>query len=315
MFERGEDTGDAPGEYQLWVEREHLDKVFPMPAGFHHVRTNKDGVLAIVTGMGTAKASASIMALGLDARFDLSKAYWLIAGIGGGDPADVSLASGIWVERIVDGDLSYELDGRDIPQDWPTGFVPLGSRTPYQLPTSPESAGNLFTLNLPLVRWAYNLTKDMSLPDSPRLRASRARFAAFPAALRPPFITRGDTVSASTFWHGTRLDEWANSWTRYFTAGTGNYMVSAMEDAGTLQALTFLGKAGHVDINRILVFRTVSNFDREAPGSTPAEGLRTMFEPQYSAMSEALETAQRAGSVVVRYLVSHWSDSRAQIPR
>ena len=22
MFERGEDTGDAPGEYQLWVERE-----------------------------------------------------------------------------------------------------------------------------------------------------------------------------------------------------------------------------------------------------------------------------------------------------
>ena len=26
MFERGEDTGDAPGEYQLWVEREHLDQ-------------------------------------------------------------------------------------------------------------------------------------------------------------------------------------------------------------------------------------------------------------------------------------------------
>jgi purine nucleoside permease len=25
MFERGEDTGDTPGEYQLWVEREHLD--------------------------------------------------------------------------------------------------------------------------------------------------------------------------------------------------------------------------------------------------------------------------------------------------
>jgi len=25
MFERGEDAGDTPGEYQLWVEREHLD--------------------------------------------------------------------------------------------------------------------------------------------------------------------------------------------------------------------------------------------------------------------------------------------------
>ena len=27
MFEQGADTGDAPGEYQYWVEREHLDTV------------------------------------------------------------------------------------------------------------------------------------------------------------------------------------------------------------------------------------------------------------------------------------------------
>ena len=27
MFERGADTGDMPGEFQLWVEREHLDQV------------------------------------------------------------------------------------------------------------------------------------------------------------------------------------------------------------------------------------------------------------------------------------------------
>src|SRR6202171_3470263 len=76
MFERGEDTGDTPGEYQLWVEREHLDQVIPLLAGYHHVRMNKDGVLGMVTGVGTAKAAASIMALGLDPRFDLSKAYW-----------------------------------------------------------------------------------------------------------------------------------------------------------------------------------------------------------------------------------------------
>jgi len=41
MFERGEDTGDTPGEYQLWVEREHLDQIIPLPAGYHHVRLNK----------------------------------------------------------------------------------------------------------------------------------------------------------------------------------------------------------------------------------------------------------------------------------
>src|SRR3981189_873314 len=82
MFERGEDTGDTPGEYQLWVEREHLDQILPLPAGYHHVPLNKDGVLGILTGVGTAKAAASVMAVGLDSRFDLSKAYWLVAGIG-----------------------------------------------------------------------------------------------------------------------------------------------------------------------------------------------------------------------------------------
>src|SRR5271155_3943413 len=87
MFEPGEDTGDTPGEYQLWVEREHLDQIIELPAGYHHVRMNKDGVLGMLTGVATAKAAASVMALGLDPRFDLTKAYWIVAGIGGGDPA------------------------------------------------------------------------------------------------------------------------------------------------------------------------------------------------------------------------------------
>src|SRR6267378_3564746 len=120
MFERGEDTGDVPGEFQLWVEREHLDQVLPLPAGYHHVRMNQDGVLGMLTGVATAKAAASVMALGLDPRFDLTKAYWLIAGIGGGDPADVSLGSAVWANHVIDGDIGYEIDAREIPQNWPT---------------------------------------------------------------------------------------------------------------------------------------------------------------------------------------------------
>src|SRR5260370_36603445 len=79
MFERGEDTGDTPGEYQLWVEREHLDQIIPLPAGYHHVRLNKDGVLGILTGVGTAKAAASVMAFALDPPFDLSTAHSLLS--------------------------------------------------------------------------------------------------------------------------------------------------------------------------------------------------------------------------------------------
>jgi purine nucleoside permease len=86
MFERGADTGDEPGEFQYWVERTKLDRVLPFPQGYHDLRMNRDGVLGVLTGVGTARAAASIMALGLDPRFDLRKSYWLVAGIAGVDP-------------------------------------------------------------------------------------------------------------------------------------------------------------------------------------------------------------------------------------
>src|SRR5580692_11422173 len=140
-FERGEDTGDTPGEYQLWVEREHLDQVLALPAGYHHVRMNKDGILGMLTGVATAKAAASVMALGLDPRFDLTKAYWMIAGIGGGDPADVSLGSAVWANHVIDGDIAYEIDAREIPPDWPTGMVPLRKAKPYEQPIKGQLDG------------------------------------------------------------------------------------------------------------------------------------------------------------------------------
>lgn len=314
MFEAGEDTGDTPGEYQLWVEREHLDRVLPLAAGYHHVRLNQDGVLGLLTGVGTARAAASVMALGLDPRFDLSKAYWIVAGIGGGDPADVSLGSAVWSDRVVDGDLAYEIDARDIPSDWPTGYVPLQHAVPYEQPVRGGATGEIYTLNSGLVAWAYHLTRDVPLADTPGIRAYRSRFTGFPNAMRPPFVARGDDISAGTFWHGARMDQWANAWVRYFSHGAGNFMVSAMEDTGTMQALTFLSAAGRVDINRVLVLRTVSNYDREPPGSTPAESLAQMAKGNYPAYRESLEAAETVGDTVVRDIVGHWPDREFHVP-
>jgi purine nucleoside permease len=313
MFERGEDTGDTPGEFQLWVEREHLDQILPLPSGYHHVRMNKDGVLGMVTGVGTAKAAASVMALGLDPRFDLTKAYWIVAGIGGGDPADVSVGSAVWADHIVDGDLAFEIDARQIPVSWTTGYVPLRKGTPYEQPSHDEY-GESYTLNPALVGWAFHITQDVALADSDALRKSRARFAGFPNAVKPPFVARGDVMAASTFWHGSKMDEWANEWTRYYTGGKGNYMVAGMEDSGTLQALTFLNAAERVDLHRVLVLRTVSNYDREAPGVAAAESLQEMVSGNYSAYMPALEAAQIVGDKVVRDLVEHWAERESAIP-
>ncbi len=313
MFERGEDTGDTPGEFQLWVEREHLDQVFDVPAAYHHVRMNKDGVMAMLTGVATARAAASVMAVGLDPRFDFSKAYWIVAGIGGGDPADVSLGSAVWADHVIDGDLAYEIDAREIPKDWSTGYIPLRMATPYEQPAkNAESA--MYTLDPDLVRWALNLTRNVSLADSDDLRKFRARFTGFPNAMKPPFVTEGDTISGSTFWHGALLDKWANDWTRYFTGGKGNYMIAGMEDTGTMQALTFLSQAGRVDLRRVLVLRTVSNYDRQPPGSTAASSLKDMATYNYSAYMPALEAAETVGDKVVRDLIEHWADGESNIP-
>ena len=313
MFERGEDTGDVPGEFQLWVEREHLDQVLELPAGYRHLRMNKDGVLGMVTGVGTAKAAASVMALGLDPRFDLSKAYWVVAGIGGGDPADVSLGSAVWCDSVVDGDLSFEIDARQIPEKWPTGYVPLRKGSPYETPAVSDY-GEVYALNRDLVAWALHLTESVQLADSEKLQQSRARFPGFPNALKPPFVTQGATVSAGTFWHGSKLDEWANAWVRYFTAGKGNYMVAAMEDTGTMQALTFLSRAGRVDLQRVLVLRTVSNYDREPPGTSAADSLQEMVSGNYSAYLPSLEAAEVVGDTVVRNIVEHWAERETTVP-
>jgi purine nucleoside permease len=313
MFERGEDTGDTPGEYQYWVEREHLEQLMPLPGGYHHVRMNKDGVLGILTGVGTAKAAATVMAVGLDPRFDLSKAYWVVAGIGGGDPADVSLGTAVWVDRVVDGDLAYEIDARQIPESWATGYVPLRRGTPYELPAVVDY-DEVYTLDAGLTAWALQLTKDVPLADSESLQKSRARFAGFANAVKPPFVTVGAELSSSTFWHGSKMNEWANAWTSYYTGGKGNYKVCAMEDSGTLQALKFLGQAGRVDGKRVLVLRTVSNYDREPPGANVAESLQAMVSGNYSAYFPALEAAERVGDKVVREIVEHWSERELTIP-
>src|ERR1700733_1220203 len=165
MFERGADTGDQPGELQYWVEREKLDRVIPFPQGYHDLRMNGDGVLAVLTGVGTAKAASTIMALGMDPRFDLTKAYWIVAGIAGIDPADGSLGSAAWAEWVVDGDIGYEIDAREIPKDWKTGYVPLRKSTPYELPLITPNNGEAYHLNASLVDWAFRLTQNVPLLD------------------------------------------------------------------------------------------------------------------------------------------------------
>jgi purine nucleoside permease len=312
MFEVGNDTGDAPGELQYWVERDHLDRSYPLPAGYHALRMNDEGEMAVLTGQGTAHAAATIMALGLDPRFDLSHAYWLIAGIAGGSPDRVSLGSAAWARWVVDGDLGYEIDPREMPSDWPTGYIPLRKTKPFEAPAAPLD-GQLYELNAGIAMWAFGLTRTTPLPDSDKLKEVRGHFDGA-AAQNPPMVLMGDEVSSSTYWHGKLSDAWAAEWMRYFTDGKGEFATTAMEDTGTLQSLRFLANAGRVDWNRILVLRTVSNFDQQPRGMSAADSLAHQRIGSYSAYLPSLESAYTIGHAVVHELLGQWSKYGAQVP-
>lgn len=305
MFEPGEDTGDVPGEFQLWVEREALDRVIPFPQGFRNLRTNADGsVLAIVTGIGTARSAASVMALGSDPRFDLRQSYWLIAGIAGIDPRDGTIGSAAWAEWIVDGDLAHEIDPREAPPEWSTGYLPLRKSKPYEQPRAQEDTGEVFHLNARLTTWAYELTRTIELMDTEGMAERRKAYVGYPEALKKPVVMRGDTLSAMTYWHGERMNAWANAWVEYHTDGRGNYVTTAMEDTGTAQALTWLTKAGRANFQRLLCLRTASNFDMQWPGATADQSLSGEKLAAYSAYRPALDAAHRVGSKVVHAILA-----------
>lgn len=301
------DASPVPGEIRKWRQGLGLDRELPFPHGYQALYSNGEGILGIVTGMGSVRAAASIMALGMDPRFDLTRAFWLISGVAGVDPARTSLGSVVLPEWVVDGNLAHEIDPRETPAEWPDGLVAIGKTTPYELPRAARFNGDdgiVFRLNAALVAWAFELTKEIELVDRANMAARRRQFEPAATAHRAPHVVRGDELSSATFWHGRLLSERARRWMDYQTEGLGDYAMTAMEDTGTLQSLTFLAAAGRVDFARVLIARAASNFDRQRPGITAAESLEETNVTTYSAYLPALENAYRVGSRIVAALLA-----------
>jgi len=144
----------------------------------------------------------------------------------------------------------------------------------------------------------------------------KAARASYPEdnARRAPFVLKGDTLSSGTFWHGKLLNDWAVDWVRYETEGKGYFATTAMEDTGSLQSLTLLAHAGRVDLKRVLVLRTASNYDMPPPGVTAAENLARTKLGQYSAYVPSLDAAWKVGNAVVEELLRNWAKYRVELP-
>ena len=311
-FEVGNDTGDVPGEFQLWVEREHLDEVVDFPGGVHPLRTNREHtVLGMVSGTTLVNATASTMALGLDPRFDLTRAYVLINGIAGVDPQVASMGSAAWASYVV-GDVARELDGKDVPADWPYGWFPVGAHgpNPPEVPKAPWTRTNLYVLNGKLARWAYEQTKGLKLEDDAKVGTFRAEYTGYPEAQKPPFVLMGDTFASDYYWHGAVMTQFARDWVKLFTAGKGVFVMTEMEDSGFMGAIERLAAMKRVDHERVMVLRSGSNYSMPRPGHAAVESL-TM---PYIGSRVAFESAWLCGSTVLHKLLEDWKVTEGVVP-
>jgi purine nucleoside permease len=314
-FEIGQDTGDRAGEYQAWAEV--MPTKLPFPMGFRELRYDSaKQALLLSTGVGTNRAAASTIALGLDPRFDLSKAYWMIAAIAGVNPNEGSLGSAAWIGDVIDSDYGYAVDPREAPKGWTTGQFPRDRSAPYQMPRSPETSYNLFPLNKGLRDWAYKLTADVKLKDTAGLQTMRATYTGFPEAMKPPHVMIGDEITGQTFWHGALLNAHFEKWAKYWAGDQSRFVMTAMEDSGVIGAIKMLHKTGRADPDRVLVLRTASNYSMPSPASGlgAAESLNSENKGGYSGLQPSLDAAFIVGGKVVDEITGHWDRYADVIP-
>jgi purine nucleoside permease len=201
--------------------------------------------------------------------------------------------------------LQYEFDAREIPLNFPTGYVPQGAEKPGQYPGTLYGT-EVFELNANLRDIAAAFAKKAKLVDSSDARAYRARFqnSGFKAATRSPEVISCDVATADVFYSGTLLGEAFENLTTLITNGTSSYCMSAQEDNATLEALLRAASRGAVDFARIIVMRTASDFDRPPPGISAVENLLSGFTD--GAFPPALANLYLAGNVVVKEILKGW---------
>jgi purine nucleoside permease len=297
-----------------WVAALHPTREIAVPGlsgDYPLVRCNAEAVCQMTTGMGHANAAASVMALLYSGLFDLHRTYFLIAGIAGIDPARGSIGSVAWARYAVDVGIAHEIDARDLPRGWRDGYFGILTDAPDKKPKL-EYRTEVYRLDEVLLQKALSLSHQIPLEDSDDVRAYRARYKASPAN-QPPQVTQCDTASGDTWWAGQRLGEHARHWTALLTDGEGIYCTTQQEDNATLNALTRGAHSGLLDLKRVAVLRSGSDFDRPYANQNALDGLRAQL-----ALPGAIRIASgnlvRAGLPLVDAIAQHWDQWQGGVP-
>ncbi|MFD1557370.1 purine-nucleoside phosphorylase [Paraburkholderia silviterrae] len=301
-------------EGQVWLD--HLgpwqDVTVPgLSPDYPAVHCNRQDICVMTTGMGHANAAASIMALTFSPRFDLRHTYFMVAGIAGIDPLQGTVGSAAWANWLVDFGIQWEIDGREIPPGWNTGYLGINTTGPTQKPPL-DYRTEVFQLNPALSNAAFALSRNVTLSDDAQAQAARAKYSYAPAN-RPPTVIQCDTLAGDTWWSGTDIGERARQWTKILTDGKGTYCTTQQEDNATFEALTRAASVHRVDLSRVAVLRAGSDFDRPYAGQSSADNL--LNYASQGGFTIAIDNLFLAGNPLVQDIVKHWGEWREGVPQ
>jgi purine nucleoside permease len=297
-----------------WLEALRPTREIRVPglsSDYPFVKCRADAVCEMTTGMGHASAAASMMAVMYSGAFDLRRTYFIVAGIAGIDPKRGTLGSVAWARYLVDSGIAHEIDAREMPRGWQSGYFGILTDGPGQVPRF-DYRTEVFRLDEALLQKALSLSASAALEDSEDLRAYRRHYPEAPAN-QPPSVIQCDTLSADTWWSGNLLGEHARRWTRLLTGGKGVYCNSQQEDNATLNAITRGSQSGLVDLERIAVLRSGSDFDRPYPRQGVLESLRAQRALPGAARVSAVNLVH-AGMPLVEAIAQHWEVWREGVP-
>ncbi|CCC05583.1 unnamed protein product [Sordaria macrospora k-hell] len=270
--------------------------------------TADHSVCQLTAGEGEINAAASAMALVLSDKFNLTQTYFAVGGIAGVNPKYSTLGGVALSRYVIQVTLQYELDAREKPDNFSTGYFAYGTEGPSEYPASIYGT-EVFEVNDALRDAAYGFAQKAELSDSPAVAEYRAKYreagAEYAAATELPTVVKCDTATSDVYYTGTLLSEAFEAVSQVWTNGTGEYCMSAQEDNAVLEVLVRGAIQGLVDFSRVLVIRTGSDFDRPPPNVTAYQHL---LEDQ-NGFSTAVANLGKAGAEIVRGILQGWEQT------
>ncbi|APA12477.1 hypothetical protein sscle_09g072470 [Sclerotinia sclerotiorum 1980 UF-70] len=277
---------------------------------FPQVHCTADGeICQVITGEGEINAAVTINSIAYSPLFDLTKTYFLIAGIAGVSPKVATIGSVTFARYAVSVALQYEMDAREIPSNWTTGYWPQGATSPTD--NVVEIYGTeVFEVNEALRQIAMSFARTAILNDTADAMSYRALYGAteaFALGGQAPSVVACDTATSDVYFTGELLADAFENTTSIWTNGSGIYCTTQQEDNATLEALLRAATNKLVDFSRIIIMRTASDFDRPHAGQSILDNLFL----QNQGYDPSIKNIYLAGIKVVEGILGGWNSTFA----